>query len=223
LRALDAALAALAARQFGVVSRLQLLAAGFSDRAIRRRLEAKRLHRIYAGVYAVGHPRVCREGRWLAAVLACGEGAVLSHRSAAALWGIRDYDGRIEVTARHAHRRGSLLVARRSSLERDEITAHRGIPATTVERTLVDLGAVLEPHQLDRALREAEYLRVVDFAELERLLDRHTRKRGTRHLRSASSERRNRSPEPARSLRTASGPSSWMPICRHPASTTRSS
>jgi predicted transcriptional regulator of viral defense system len=146
LRALDAALAALAARQFGVVSRLQLLAAGFSDRAIRRRLEAKRLHRIYAGVYAVGHPRVCREGRWLAAVLACGEGAVLSHRSAAALWGIRDYDGRIEVTARHAHRRGSLLVARRSSLERDEITAHRGIPATTVERTLVDLSAVLEPH-----------------------------------------------------------------------------
>src|SRR3954469_2785877 len=128
--ALDAALAVLAAAQYGVVSRRQLLELGFSRDGIAHRLATRRLHRLYAGVYAVGHTRVCREGRWLAAVLACGEDAVLSHRSAAALWGIIRYEGRVEVTARHAHRRGSAVVARRSALEGNETTEHRGIPTT---------------------------------------------------------------------------------------------
>lgn len=180
---MDAAIAELAARQYGVVSRVQLLEIGVTRRAIARRIEAKRLHVLYRGVYAVGHTRLAREGRWLAAVLACGDGAVLSHRSAAALWGIRDYSGRIEITARHAHRRGRLLVARRSSLEPDECTEHRGIPCTTPERTIIDLASTIKPHQLDRAIREAEFLRILDFARLEQMVER--RPRGTSDLRIA--------------------------------------
>jgi very-short-patch-repair endonuclease len=177
------AIAALAAGQYGVVSRLQLLAIGVTPKMIRVRLEAGRLHVIHRGVYAVGHTRLCQEGRWLAAVLACGQGAVLSHRTAAALWGIRAYSGAIEVTARHAHRRGRLLVVCRSSLEPSDCTVHRGIPCTTPERTLIDFATVAQPHQIDRAVREAEFLRLVDFAELGRMLDE--RKRGTDKLRIA--------------------------------------
>jgi hypothetical protein len=135
-------MAALASRQYGVVSRGQLLEIGLTPKMIRRRLEAGRLHVLHRGVYAVGHTRIPQEGRWLAAVLACGEGAVLSHRSAAALWGIRPYSGAIEVTARHAHRRGRLLVARRSPLDPSERTEHRAVPCTTPERTLIDFATV---------------------------------------------------------------------------------
>jgi len=179
----DAVIAALAGRQYGVVARFQLIAIGLSARMIDRRLAAGRLHVIHRGVYAVGHPRIPQEGRWLAAVLACGDGAVLSHRSAAALWGIRPYAGRPEVIAAHAHRRGRLLVARRSSIEPDECTVHRGIPCTTAARTLIDLATVVKPHAIDRAVREAEFLQLVDFAELGRMLEH--RPRGTKQLRTA--------------------------------------
>jgi hypothetical protein len=86
---LDAAIAMLAAHQHGVVSRGQLRELDCSRHAIDRRVRAGRLHPLHRGVYAVGHPKISREGHWMAAVLACGEDAVLSHRSAAALWGIR--------------------------------------------------------------------------------------------------------------------------------------
>jgi hypothetical protein len=85
----DALIARIAARQHGVVSSAQLQSAGMSPSAIDRRVHAARLHRIHRGVYAVGHRRLSDEGRWMAAVLACGEGAVVSHLSAAELWGIR--------------------------------------------------------------------------------------------------------------------------------------
>jgi very-short-patch-repair endonuclease len=183
----DGAIAVLAGRQYGVVSRAQLLELGVEPGAIDRRVTAKRLHRLYAGVYAVGHTRVCREGRWLAAVLACGEGAVLSHKSAAALWGIYSYEGRIEVTATHPHRRGRHVAIRRSRIAADEIAIHRGIPATTPERTLLDLSDSFrrQPYRLDRAMREAEHLRLADFAQVEILLERYPKKRGAKHLRAA--------------------------------------
>jgi very-short-patch-repair endonuclease len=180
---LDALIAALAARQYGVVSRVQLLAIGLTARMIEWRLDAGRLHVIHRGVYAVGHTRIPQEGRWLAAVLACGAGAVLSHRSAGALWGIRPYSGKPEVIAPHAHRRGRLLVARRSLISPDECTQHRGIRCTTPERTLVDLAKLLEPHQIDRAVREAEFLQLADFGKLREMLE--PRPRGTKHLRIA--------------------------------------
>ena len=150
---------------------MQLLALGLKPGAIKRRIRSGRLHVLYRGVYAVGHTRIPQEGRWLAAVLACGERAVLSHRSAAALWGIRRYTGKPEVTAPHAHRRGSLLVVSRSSITPAECTVHRDIPCTTPERTLIDFATVAQPHEIDRAVREAELLRIVDFARLEAMLD----------------------------------------------------
>jgi putative AbiEi antitoxin of type IV toxin-antitoxin system/transcriptional regulator with AbiEi antitoxin domain of type IV toxin-antitoxin system/uncharacterized protein DUF559 len=180
----DAEIATAAACQHGVVSRAQLYEIGLSRDAITRRIAAGRLHSMHRGVYAVGHPRVSREGCWMAAVLACGPGAALSHRSAAALWGIRPYSGRIELTVPAARRKSHLFIARRSSLEPDERTAERGIPATTPARTLLDLAAVLEhDHQLDKAIRQAEYLRIFDAKELERLLQRHPRRPGIQRLR----------------------------------------
>src|SRR3954447_23238087 len=84
----DVLAARVAAKQHGVTSVAQLLAAGLSRRAVQVRIQAGRLHRIHRGVYAVGHTSLTHQGRWMAAVLACGEGAVLSHRSAAMLWGL---------------------------------------------------------------------------------------------------------------------------------------
>src|SRR3954469_17656036 len=86
---LDARISTVAGRQHAIITSAQLLAAGLSDSAISDRAKAGRLHRIHRGVYAVGHPHLSTEGRWMAAVLASGEGAVLSHTSAAELWGIR--------------------------------------------------------------------------------------------------------------------------------------
>src|SRR3954469_10569812 len=98
----DQGLAEIARRQYGVVSRRELADIGFGGRAIARRVQSRRLHRLYRGVYAVGHTIVPPRGRWLAAVLACGEGAVLSHRSAAALWGMRPTAAaRVDVTVFH--------------------------------------------------------------------------------------------------------------------------
>src|SRR6185295_3317585 len=88
---------ALARRQHGVVTRKQLLAGGLSGDMIQRRLAAGRLHPLWRGVYAVGRPEVSDRGRWMAAVLACGPGARLSHGSAAALWGLLAWDGEIDI------------------------------------------------------------------------------------------------------------------------------
>jgi predicted transcriptional regulator of viral defense system len=184
-RGLDRDVAALAARQHGVVSRRQLFRLEMGRGAIERRIERAWLHPLHRGVYAVGHPQISREGHWMAAVLACGEDAVLSHRSAAALWGIRQYSGRIEITVPSPRQSGRLFIARRSQLQPDEITEERAIPATTVARTILDLAAVLNHQQLDKAIREADYLRLLDMTELATLLERHPRRKGTKTLRQA--------------------------------------
>src|SRR3954471_8593704 len=109
-RALDAAIATLATRQHGVISREQLERIGLTRHEIGDRIRAKRLHPLHRGVYAVGHRKVSREGRYLAAVLASGEGAVLSHCSAADLWELRATKEReIDVIAR-THRRGDQAI-----------------------------------------------------------------------------------------------------------------
>jgi predicted transcriptional regulator of viral defense system len=95
----DIWIARLAARQHGVISVGQLIAAGLTYEAIRRRVRAGRLHRVFRGVYAVGHRSLTFQGWWMAAVLACGEGAVLSHLSAAMHWGLlKARRGPIDVT-----------------------------------------------------------------------------------------------------------------------------
>jgi len=172
----DAVIAALAAEQHGVVSRKQLLAAGLGASAIGRRVDAGRLHPLYRGVYAVGHRLLSQRGRWIAATLATN--AVLSHRSAGALWGVRPWTGRIELTVPRGPSRRQGLLLHRAVLAPDETTVRDGIPVTTPARTLVDLAGVLQRHQLQHALNEAERLRL-DAPHLER----YPTKRGTRALR----------------------------------------
>ena len=133
----------------------------------------------------MGYSQLTREGRWMAAVLAGGPDAVLSHRSAAVLWGIRDVDrGSVDVTA--PNRRGRHppgIDAHRYSLPASDWTTLRRIPCTTVERTLLDLAAVIPMWQLRKALAEAEVLRNVDLSALRALLRRSRGRRGVARLR----------------------------------------
>lgn len=173
-------------RQHGVVSRRQLLALGFTDSGIEHRLRTGRLYSVARGVYAVGRAQVSREGRWMAAVLACGPNAALSHRSAAALWGFgeehRDY---IDVSVRRpseARLRG-VRCHRRSSLPSSEITRRLNIPVTQPVRTFLDLTRVAGPKALERAINEADKLDVIDADSLRRALDDCPGQPGVRPLR----------------------------------------
>jgi hypothetical protein len=176
---LDRAVAVLAKRQHGVVARRQLVALGLGQDAIDHRLRCGRLHHLHRGIYAVGHPVLSAAGRWMAAVLACGDGAVLSHRSAAALWEIRPSSApRIDVTVpRHLHARPGIH-PHHGRLPPDEVTTHRGIPVTTPPRTLLDLATVLDPRRVERAVQEAEVQRLSDSLSLEDLLTRYPRRPG---------------------------------------------
>lgn len=178
-------MAELAARQHGVVARRQLLEIGLGRRTIARWLEASRLHSLHLGVYALGHRRVSEEGRLMAAALACGPGAVLSHRSAASLWGIRpSATAAIDVTAPRRIGGRAGVSAHRHRLPPDERARKAGIPVTTVPRTLLDLSAVLPRSQVERALERAEMLRLADPLPLAALLARHAGRRGAGVLRS---------------------------------------
>jgi very-short-patch-repair endonuclease len=159
---LDVILADLAVRQHGVVSRRQLVAIGFDRGAIERRLANRRLHQLYRGVYDVGHAIVDWRGRYLAAVLACGDEAVLSHRSAAALWGIRPTGApRIDVTVSRTSgvRSTSAIVVHRPQLAAP-VVVRDGVPVTTPGRTLLDLATALPKRQLEKAAEMAEALRL---------------------------------------------------------------
>ncbi len=170
----------MADRQHGVVSRRQLIELGLSRGAIFSRLETKRLHAVHRGVYAVGRRGLSRPGVWLAAVLACGPDAVLSHLSAAVLWGIREGSpARVEVSAPRQRRSRDGIRAHRATIAPDERTLRAGIPVTTVPRTLLDLAALLQPHELNRALERAESLRLSDPKPLAALIARHRGRRGT--------------------------------------------
>ena len=159
---------------------------GVSVREIERRLEVGRLHRLHRGVYAVGHKVLSREARWMAAVLVCGEGAVLSHRSAAALWGIRSYSGGpIHITSPSKTRSQDTIRRHCARLPADEVTKYEEIPVTTVPRTLFDLASEATPQSVESALRQCEYLRLYDPLSLWDLLERYPRHRGNRAVRAA--------------------------------------
>lgn len=176
-RHVDAAVAALAARQHGVVGYPQLIALGLTRQAIDHRVRSGRFHRIHRGVYAVGHERLTQRGRWMAAVLARGGGAVLSHRSAAALHQILPNRGPIHVTTPCGGRKRDGIHPHSHVLQSDEVTSHDGIPTTTVARTLFDLAAS-DPRDLERAVNEAEFRRLADATGVAELLHRYPRRRG---------------------------------------------
>ncbi len=158
----DIRLANLAARQHGVVGVEDLKALGFDRDAIARRVAAGRLHRRHRGVYTVGHTVLTRNGAYLAAVLACGPQAVLSHRSAAALWGLRPSDApKVDVTVPHTSGfRTTEAIAVHRPLRTPDPMTHAGIPVTTPGRTLADLALALPRRQLENAVEAAERLRL---------------------------------------------------------------
>ena len=184
---LEERIAALAERQYGVITRRQLLEIGVGSGAITHRLQRHRLQRLHRGVYAVGHRRLTQDGFLFAAVLASGEDALVTHRSAGAVWQIRRWAGPIELTVPWMRRTPGLTLYE-SAIPPDERTHLRGIPVTTVARTLLDLATVLRPTDLELAIEQAEALRLSDRPSLPDLLERYPRRQGTRVLRSILDE-----------------------------------
>jgi very-short-patch-repair endonuclease len=156
----DQRIAKIAARQHGVVTVRQLRRAGLDKHAVWKRVKAGRLFALHRGVYAVGYRAKSREARWMAAVLACGDGAALSHASAAALWDLLSPpDGPVHVATRSRNGRTArprIRLHRFKSLAPDQITRRWGIPVTTPARTIADLFGTVPPWQWRRAVRQAE-------------------------------------------------------------------
>ena len=177
---------ALAERQHALVTLPQLQLLGLGRSGVSRRASSGRLYRIHRGVYAVGRPHLTQHGHWMAAVLACGPKAVLSHRSAAALHGIRrDSRAKTDVTvpSSSARSRPTIDVHTSLTLNAADITTVDAIPCTTVARTLVDLGDVVSRRAVERAVDQAEVLRVFDGRAVNDALARAGRRKGAGTLR----------------------------------------
>lgn len=182
----DVLIRTLAARQHGVVSRAQLLAAGVSRRAVDGRIAKRLLLPLHRGVFRVGVVAAPRE-REMAACLACGPAAVLSHRSAAVLWELlpaMDPPGPVEVTVRGRERRhAGIRVRRASTLRRDDVTRCDGIPVTTPDRTIRDIASTVPFRELERAVARALSQRSTTRSKLGRLVSRAPGRRGIPALR----------------------------------------
>lgn len=172
----------------GVVSRAQLVEAGLTKREIQTAVATGRLHRVHRGVYAVGRREFDGCGLYLAAVLALGPGAALSHRAAAAHHGLRPSSSRqAEVTApsRNGRARRPGITVHRCAIHSWEYSMHDGIPTTTVARTLLDLAETLAPDALRRAIDASVQRQLFDLTPVERVLAAHPHRVGAARLRRA--------------------------------------
>ncbi len=177
----ERAIAPLARLQHGVVARRQLVELGFGPDAIDRRIARGRLHLLHRGVYAVGHTSLTQRGRWMAAVLALGPEALLSHRPGGALWRVVGMRGPIEVTVPGnggRRRHGPIVVHTSSCLHPANIAVHDRIPVTAVPRTLLDLATTLSRTQLSRAFEEADRLGLIERSALLAALERNAGHQG---------------------------------------------
>ncbi|MDQ2676223.1 MAG: type IV toxin-antitoxin system AbiEi family antitoxin domain-containing protein [Actinomycetota bacterium] len=184
-RPIDLAIARIAECQHGVISLEQLRILGLSPPAVRARVARGRLHRVHRGVYAVGHANLTQHGRWMAAVLACGDGAVLSHLSAAHLIGLSLWSGSIEVAApaRRGRRRPGIIVHPTQTLHPRNLCQAHGIPSTNWARIVLDLAGTRPRQVAAKALERAETLRVFDLGELEDVMSAAGSHAGVRMLR----------------------------------------
>jgi very-short-patch-repair endonuclease len=149
----------LARRQHAIVSSDQLREVGYTRQAIHHRIRAGRLHPLHRGVYAVGRAHVTDHGRWMAAVIACGKGAALSHSSAAALWRIGvEKRGLVELSLPSLSRRcrPGLQIHQRPSLRSRDVTTEYGIPVTSPTQTLIDMSLRLDKPGVERMINEAD-------------------------------------------------------------------
>jgi len=177
----------MATAQHGFVTYAQLRAVGIGPNAIAHRVERGRLHRWHTGVYLVGHEAVPPLGHEMAAVLACGEGALISHRTAASLWSLPAPTGDavdVTVVGRDPGRRRGVRVHRVRFLHPTDLRRHQGIPLTSPARTLIDLAEVVSRRDLERAYDEARFRELVTREELFDLLARSPGRRGQAPLRS---------------------------------------
>ena len=180
----DKAIAALARKQHGYITRGQLLDLGLGPDAIKYRVSAASLLPVYAGVYAVGHLPFAPEARAHAAVLACGDGAVLSHSSAASLWKYaKHWSMRYEVIAKSDRRRQGIRVHRATTLTRRDTTRQLGVPVTSPARTVFDMTPRLRTDKaLRRFVNDARLTRTLQLSDLGELLARHPRRAATKRL-----------------------------------------
>ena len=181
----DLEVARVAARQHGVVSIEDLRACGLSNKAISVRVANGRLHPLHRGAYAVGHANPTREGWMLAAVMACGADALLSHFSAAALANMIRWEDRypdVLVLGPTAPQHPRINGHRTSYLPPEHLTTWRGIPITTAQRTLLDLAGVLTEDRLRRAIRQSQYLGLTTLGSLVKVLNGPGPKRGRKTL-----------------------------------------
>ncbi|HEU4973922.1 MAG TPA: type IV toxin-antitoxin system AbiEi family antitoxin domain-containing protein [Baekduia sp.] len=172
---MDSRVRELADRQHGVVGRGQLVALGLPATAVDHRLRAGTLRSVHRGVYALGHRALRREGWWMAAVLACGPGAVLSHQTATAAWGLTSPRATIHVTVPvpgGRSRRGGVRLHRVPALCASEITRVGVLPVTTVGRTLLDVAASVDRHRLEQLIHHADQRARFDRREVEAVLGR---------------------------------------------------
>jgi hypothetical protein len=183
-RGADRLIAGMAEGQYGLVARRQLLEKSIQARAIEGRIERGQLHAVHRGVYAVGYRLRSAEATWMAAVLACGPGAVLSRRSAGQLWWIvprRDIWPEVTRSS-SCHGRPGISV-HRAELLADEIEEVGGIPVTSVTRTLFDFAGMASRRELERAMNEVEVRGLTARLSLPDLLARYPGRRGAGNLR----------------------------------------
>ena len=178
----------IARRCYGVITYRELRTAGLGRQAIAYRVGRRRLVELYPGVYAVGHPALAREGRWLAAVRAGGPSAVLSHGDAGALWNLLPSRGSVihVTTPSRAGRvpdRRRVRLHRVGTLTEDEVTAFARIPVTTPARTLLDLARSLRPRAIEDLVEHMDRLQLFDLLAVRRCLAAHPRQPGAPALR----------------------------------------
>lgn len=163
---------------------------GLGRGAIGWRLRCGRLNRVHQGVYAFAPGRLSQRGQWLAAVFAYGENAVLSHLSAAGLWGLLRPRGPVHVTCLRGRPGRREIRLHRMSVESDERTTQDGIPTTTPARTLLDLAQVTDPDQVRSAWEEADRLGLLQLKAIEIVAGRAGARKGSGVIRRLLTEAR---------------------------------
>lgn len=176
-------------RQHGVVAWRQLVEIGIDEGLLRKRVARGQLLPLHRGVFALGHRRIGHRGRWIAGVLACGPTAVLSHASAAHLWGVRRSSALVEVSRVSGHRRPhGVLLHQPKALPPADVAEHGGIPVTSLERTLADIAGRCDIRQMERLLVEADRSGQLSWSALWNVLERPGGRKGIGRLRRVARE-----------------------------------
>jgi hypothetical protein len=191
------ALAMLAGKQFGLVSLVQLLAIGFTRDDIRTRVKRGQLHKIYPGVYAVGHVNLIPHARLLAGLMTCGPTSFLSHRASASARGLRPINTRridVTVPGTRLNPRTGLVLHQTRTPHQDEVTTYNNLRVSSIPRMLIELAPIETIPELDRLITEAVRRRLLNLQAMETALARHARQPGIGKLKQALRDYR---PRPA--------------------------